>query len=249
MDAQEVLADVYSFGEGVARDPARAFELYSQAALQGSAHGHYNVGCALDERGDLDGAEAAYRAAVAAEPGDPSAHNNLGTMLRLVRGDVDGAEVAYRAAVAADPGYAKAHNNLGLLLQVERNDLVGAEAAYRAAIAAEPGYAAAYDCLGSVLKDIGNDLVGAEAAYRAAIALEPENASALSNLGILLEANARAMEQRLWVLDTLWSNIVDLHHVVTLYDECAQLWGASKGEDHEWTEAARADAARVSTLL
>ena len=214
MDAQEVLADVYSFGEGVARDPARAFELYSQAALQGSAHGHYNVGCALDERGDLDGAEAAYRAAVAAEPGDPSAHNNLGTMLRLVRGDVDGAEVAYRAAVAADPGYAKAHNNLGLLLQVERNDLVGAEAAYRAAIAAEP-----------------------------------ENASALSNLGILLEANARAMEQRLWVLDTLWSNIVDLHHVVTLYDECAQLWGASKGEDHEWTEAARADAARVSTLL
>ena len=69
-------------------------------------------------RGDLDGAEAAYRAAIAADPGHANAHSNLGFLLHQERKDFDGAEAAYRAAIAADPGNADAHYILGLLLEL-----------------------------------------------------------------------------------------------------------------------------------
>ena len=198
LDAQEVLADIYNFGEGVVMDKERALELYRQAALQGSADAHFNVGYLLDIlRQDFDGAEAAYHVAIAANPGYATAHYNLGNLLlQKERKDFDGAEAAYRAAIAADPGHAGAHNNLGILLKKERKDIDGAEAAYRAAIAADPGYANAH-----------------------------------SNLGILLEERAQ---------EIVVKSGGDLAVVAALYDECAQLWGVSKGLDHEWTKEARA---------
>ena len=43
---------------------------------------HFNLGILLGtERGDIDGAEAAYRAAIAADPRHANAHRNLGTLL------------------------------------------------------------------------------------------------------------------------------------------------------------------------
>jgi len=68
-------------------------------------------------RQDFDGAEAAYRTAIAADPGNAHAHTNLGNLLITVRQDFDGAEAAFRAAIAADPGHAGAHNNLRKLLR------------------------------------------------------------------------------------------------------------------------------------
>ena len=49
------------------------------------------------------GAEAAYRAAIAADPGYAIAHYNLGLLLETELKDFDGAEAAYRTAIAADP--------------------------------------------------------------------------------------------------------------------------------------------------
>ena len=66
---------------------------------------------------DIDGAEAAYREAIAADPGHAKAHTNLGLVLQNVRQDSDGAEAAYRAAIAADPGHTLAHYTLGHLLE------------------------------------------------------------------------------------------------------------------------------------
>ena len=76
---------------------------------------------------DIDGAEAAYRAAIAADPGHVNAHLGLGTMLHTVRGDLGGAETAFRAAIAADPGYVITHASLGKVLakravQIEQSD-------------------------------------------------------------------------------------------------------------------------------
>jgi tetratricopeptide (TPR) repeat protein len=53
------------------------------------------VGAVLDERGDEDGAEAAYRRGD--ERGDDDSAFNLGVLLRR-RGDEDGAAAAYRRA-------------------------------------------------------------------------------------------------------------------------------------------------------
>ena len=109
--------------------------------------------CRRTVRQDIDGAVAAYRAAIAADPGYADAHNNLGHLLQLERKDFDGSEAAYRAAIAADPGHALAHINLGTLLVSERKDFNGAEVAFHAAIAADPGHAGAHSNLGKLLQE------------------------------------------------------------------------------------------------
>ena len=69
------------------------------------------------ERKDIDGAEAANRAAIAADPECTDVHWHLGWLLFEETEDTDGAEAAYRAAIAADPGCADAHGHLGSLMQ------------------------------------------------------------------------------------------------------------------------------------
>ena len=83
------------------------------------------------------------------------------------------------------------------------------------------------------------DFDGAEAAYRAAIAVDPGHANAHTNLGILLEERAK----------NIANSGGDLAVAAALFDECAQLWGVSKGVDHEWTKEARAKAAKARALL
>jgi Tfp pilus assembly protein PilF len=143
-----------------------------------------HMGDVLRLRGDMAGAEAAYRAAIAAGPQHAKAHSNLGVILSG-RGDKAGAEAAYRASIAADPQCADAHFNLGILLK-QRGDLAGEEAAYRAAIAAYPQHTKAHFNLGILLKRRG-DLAGAEAAYRAVSAADPQHAKAHHNLGLVLQ--------------------------------------------------------------
>jgi Flp pilus assembly protein TadD len=60
------------------------------------------LGNVLMTKGDLDGAEANYRAALAASPNSPGVLYNLG-MICAKRSDLAGAEEWYRKAVAADP--------------------------------------------------------------------------------------------------------------------------------------------------
>ena len=112
--------------------------MLTEAAAQGHVGANFDLGHLLQAvRKDFDGAEAAYRAAIAEDPGHVKAHNKLAFLLMNVRHDIDGAEAAYRAAIATDPGDAYAHTNLGHLLQTVREDFDGAEAEYRAAIATD----------------------------------------------------------------------------------------------------------------
>ena len=101
---------------------------------------------------------------------------------------------------------------------------------------ADPGDAPAHYNLGLLLHNVRKDFDGAEAAYRAVIAADPGHADAHSNLGILLEERAETILQE---------GDSTLAAAVALYDECAQLWGFSKGAEHEWTQGARAEAARL----
>lgn len=151
----------------------------------------FHRGVMLDERGDLAGAEAAYRIAAGSTNAGvaPVAALNLGLLL-VERGDNSGAEAAFRVAI--DSGHRKmaptAARNLGLILEQQGKDSA-AMAAYRTALDfghSESASKAAFSL--GVLLDKDGDATGAEAAYRTAVECgESEDAArAAVNLGRLL---------------------------------------------------------------
>jgi tetratricopeptide (TPR) repeat protein len=142
-----------------------------------------NLGVALHDKKDLDGAIAAYREVLRIDPRSALAHNNLGNALHE-KGDLDSAIAQYRAAIRLEPNFANAHSNLGNALR-DGKDLDGAIAEYRAAIRLDPKHVRAHNNLGNALRD-AKDLDGAVAEYREAIRLSPELAPAHNNLGLAL---------------------------------------------------------------
>jgi tetratricopeptide (TPR) repeat protein len=88
------------------------------------APAHYTLAYVLNEKGDLDGAEAQYLKAIEIDPRHADAHFNLGVLLND-KGDLAGAEAAYLKAIEIDPHYVAAHFNLGILLE-KKGDLAGA---------------------------------------------------------------------------------------------------------------------------
>ncbi|MGA8364447.1 MAG: tetratricopeptide repeat protein [Solirubrobacteraceae bacterium] len=112
-----------------AGDSALALELLDRAESSDdrslSSIAAFNVGILLADRGDMRGAEAAYRRAD--QLGSQRGAFNLGQILRH-RGSLDDAEAAYRRA--DERGSPEGAVNLGVLLE-QRGDLSGAQAAYR----------------------------------------------------------------------------------------------------------------------
>lgn len=102
---------------------------------------HNNLGNLLADDGDLAGAEAHYRAALAVRPGLAEAWNGLGTV-RAAQGDPAGAAAAYASALEARPAYVEAHYNLALSLEA-LGRIEEARAHYRAALALRPDLAEA----------------------------------------------------------------------------------------------------------
>ena len=146
---------------------------------------------AVHQRGDLDAAERAYRAALAQSPRHPLATHFLGVSL-YQRGRRDLALPLLEAAAAAVPEEAEFHNNLGLALAAaDRN--AEAIAAHRKALDLRPGHAAAWSNLGLALQ-AENRLGEALDAYRRAIAIAPDFAQAHWNLGLGLLADEQLAE-------------------------------------------------------
>jgi tetratricopeptide (TPR) repeat protein len=150
----------------------------------GDAHLQRLAGWAHQQGGRLDRAAAAYEAAVAADPGDFEAWNNLGNV-RAILGDADGALLAYQQAVLLRPDQVDIYLNASEQLVVVGDDQArlllmrsGAEVAPdRADILTELGLAEA-----SV-----RHYAEAEAAYRQALANDPTYLAAYLELGMLLE--------------------------------------------------------------
>jgi Flp pilus assembly protein TadD len=77
----------------------------------GSAVGNYNLGCALQERGDLEGARRAWERTVELDPRHAEALAQLGTVAAY-GGDLARAERLYLAALAANAVDPMVHFNL-----------------------------------------------------------------------------------------------------------------------------------------
>jgi tetratricopeptide (TPR) repeat protein len=141
-----------------------------------------NLGARRLDSGDLDGAEEAFRRAIAAEPGYPGAYRNLANVL-LRRGRVAQAVGVFEQAFArgiADADRAAVELALALVERGERAravDLLAPLAAKR------PQSYALHVNLGTLLAD-GGRFADALAAYRRACELEPGNALAWRNRGL-----------------------------------------------------------------
>jgi len=104
-----------------------------------------SLGRAMEDAGDLEGAERMLAHAVELSPRFAEAQRALGDV-RLQRDELEAAEASYRAAVEADPEDAVAWNNLGVAA-ARRGRLGEAREAFRRALAADPTYRSAQENL------------------------------------------------------------------------------------------------------
>jgi tetratricopeptide (TPR) repeat protein len=167
-------------------DLEAAVRYYTAAvALRPETSGvHFNLGLALQARGQLDEAIASFRKALELQPEYAQVHYSLGNVLKD-KGQLDEASACFRKAIALAPSYSQAHNNLGVVL-VRQGQVDDAPASFRKAIELDPKDVPAHINLGQVLQGKGQ-LDEASACFRRAIALDPKNAVAHFSLGAALE--------------------------------------------------------------
>jgi tetratricopeptide (TPR) repeat protein len=152
---------------------------------------HYNLGIALNEQGDTDGAIAHYRQALDLWPGYAEAHYNLGRLLAQ-KGQVDEAIAHYEKALEINPSDADAHNNLGVTL-LANGRVDEAIAHYRKALVIQPDYAdASCNLAGALLSK--DDLDGAIAYFSSCLAVSPNQPEAQYNLASALFRRGRTDE-------------------------------------------------------
>jgi len=140
---------------------------------------------------DLPAIERQLRDALARDPRDVSALNNLGVVIRK-QGRPDEAADCYRKALAIQPRDWPSLNNLGNVLHHLR-DFAGAIEMHDRAIAARPNEADSHFNKGNALTALERIAEAAEH-YRQAVALRPGFYEAHCNLGISLRKLGRLDE-------------------------------------------------------
>lgn len=194
------------------RDLETAVSLISRAiSLSPRAHYFTNLGNALMDQGSVGKALSTFKEALALDPEQTEARNNLAVALRklgrldeaeaafsglggagaqviynrgnllLDQGRLDEAEAAYRSALEIDPEHANSNNNLGSIL-LGRGDPEGATTYFRRAFRADPGHGEAFGNMGAALLAQGRAKI-ALGYFRKAIEIRPDNLEAHHNLG------------------------------------------------------------------
>jgi tetratricopeptide (TPR) repeat protein len=138
---------------------------------------------ALQQQGDLAGAEANYLQLLAQEATHLAALANLG-LISILTGQWSQAEAYLRQALAVEPASAALYYQLGFACH-QQGRLQEAGPLYQQAIRLHPEFAEAYAKLGVVFKDLG-ELTQAIACYERALSLNPQAADTWSNLGFAL---------------------------------------------------------------
>lgn len=169
-------------------------------------------------RGEIEAAEAAYRAILDEHPEQPDALHFLG-LVRYVQGEAEQAIDLIRRSLAVHPANAAAQNNLGNILKVlDRRE--EAAHAYMAAIDIDASQADAWNNIGLMVRAADNFPKAIEA-LRQAVAVDPAHPEAWHNLGLTLmlhgehEEAADAFEQSLALGERSRSQPIWLGQVLT----------------------------------
>lgn len=159
--------------------------------LPDDAEAHNNLGSALQDVGQLDGAVASYRRALEIKFDYADAHYNLGIALKGL-GQLNDAIASYRKALSLNPHDADAYFNLGIALY-DLGQIDAAVASYRNALICNSQAADVHYNLGLALQDQGL-LDDAVASYRQVLKIKPDFADAYCNLGVTLASLGRLEE-------------------------------------------------------
>ncbi|WP_376959927.1 tetratricopeptide repeat protein [Azospirillum sp. A26] len=150
----------------------------------------------LHRTGRPDEAEAAYRAAIAADPrreapGHPDALHLLGLLMHQT-GRNDDALALIGEALRMDPVFPQAWNHLGLVHEMEKRH-ADSSFAFARALALHPAYPEALTHLGLV-HQIGGQPAEGMRLHRRAIAIQPDHIPAHANLGHACELTGQTPE-------------------------------------------------------
>jgi tetratricopeptide (TPR) repeat protein len=115
------------------------------------AEAYYNMGNALNAKGDLDAAIDSYKQALKIKPDHASALRNMGNVLNN-KGDLDAAIDIYKQALEIKPDYAEAYYNMGNALR-DKGDLDAAIDSYKQALKIKPDYAEAHNNICNLLQN------------------------------------------------------------------------------------------------
>jgi tetratricopeptide (TPR) repeat protein len=121
--------------------------------------------------------------ALALDPDNPDAWNNLGNARREL-GDIEGAAEAYQTAYGLHPGMITALGNLSTLLRAMKRP-GEAIPVLRRALETDPYFADGWNELGNCLQEVGQHAESL-GAYAEALKVNPEHAEALSNTAVAL---------------------------------------------------------------
>jgi serine/threonine protein kinase/tetratricopeptide (TPR) repeat protein len=178
------------------KNPPRAEEavryLTAALALRSDSPGvHLNLGNALLDKGDIEGAIRRYRTAIQIDSKYADPHNGLGLALEA-KGDLDGAIEEFREALRLNKDYPMPHVNLGAALKA-KGQTDDAIAEYRVALHINKDIPEAHSNLGAALID-KRELDGAIAECQEALRLWSDFPEGHVNFGTALAAKGRTDE-------------------------------------------------------
>jgi tetratricopeptide (TPR) repeat protein len=147
---------------------------------------------AFSEKKQYDSAVPAWQKALALDPDDPRAHDNLGVALAETS-KLDEAIAEYRKSLELNPGSSHTHNNLGSAL-AEKGMLDEAFGHFAKAVELNPDNASAQINLGNALALKKEQRSEALIHLRRGVELDPDSASGQNDLGIALARDGRLDE-------------------------------------------------------
>jgi len=148
--------------------------------------GHYNVGNACIQKGQIDDAIVQYQKSLEINPNYAEAHNNLGNAL-FRKGKLNASIAEYQKTLEINPNLAETRTNLGHAL-LQKGQLDAAIEQYQEAVKSGPNYALAHANFGVALLQKGR-VDQAITEFEEALRLNP-------NLGPVRDLLAKAMERQ-----------------------------------------------------
>ena len=158
------------------------------------------LGQRLQDAGQYEEAEAAYRRAIELTPSSTLALTQLAALLKICQRNEE-AIAAYQAILSVESRNVVAYNEMGMLLQTAGR-LDEAIAAYRELLRLIPGNHVVYNNIGSLLQTQEHFAAAIEQ-YRRVLEIKPDFASAHCNLGTCLLNMGRPEESLPWFASSI----------------------------------------------